>query len=84
MVPALEGGIVLPYGVVHPGYREEGGEIGCVGGAHDESEKPPAAHHYAHGHRVHGGFATCGRETDKVDWSWASTLTPIPTEVLQT
>lgn len=53
MVPVLEEGAVLPYGVVHPGYCEEGSKIGGVGGAHDEGEKPPAAHHNAHGHGVH-------------------------------
>lgn len=44
---------ILPYGVVHPGHCEESSQIGCVGGAHDESEEPPAAHHNAHGHGVH-------------------------------
>lgn len=53
--------MVLPYGVVHPGHCEEGSKIGRVGGAHDEGEEPPASHHDAHGHGVHGGLATCGR-----------------------
>lgn len=56
-VPALEG-VVLPYGVVHPGHGEEGSKVGRVGGAHDEGEEPPASHHDAHGHGVHGGLAT--------------------------
>lgn len=62
MAPALEGGIVLPYGVVHPGYCKEGSKVGCVGGAHDERKKPPTAHHNAHGHGVGWGFATCGQQ----------------------
>lgn len=44
---------ILPYGVVHPGHCEERRQVRCVGGAHDEGEKPPAAHHDAHGHGVH-------------------------------
>lgn len=52
---------ILPDGVVHPGHSEECSKIRRVGGAHDEGEEPPAAHHDAHGHGVHWGFATCGR-----------------------
>lgn len=59
--PQLWRGMVLPYGAVHPGHCEEGSEVGRVGGAHDQGEEPPAAHHDAHGHGVHGGLATCGR-----------------------
>lgn len=66
LVPVLEGGMVLPYGVVHPGHCEEGSKIGRVGGAHDEGEEPPASHHDAHGHGVHGGLATCGRSKAEI------------------
>lgn len=47
-----------PDGVVHPGHCEEGSKIGGVGGAHDEGEEPPAAHHDAQGHGVHRAVAT--------------------------
>jgi len=35
---------ILPNGVVHTGDGEVGGEVGRIGGAHDEGEEPPAAH----------------------------------------
>lgn len=54
----------VPYGVVHPGHCEESSKVGCVGGTHNEGEEPPAAHHDAHGHRVHRRLATCRMQRD--------------------
>lgn len=65
-VPAPGGGMVLPYGAVHPGHGEEGSQVGRVGGAHDEGEEPPASHHDAHGHGVRGGSAPCGRQAEAI------------------